>query len=260
MTKALCICNKKGGVGKTITSVNLAVALVRENKKVLVVDLDPQANVTGMLKPNDMTIEKYITDLFQITKEGGELPSKKEFIYTSIDGVDFIGSNTLLENVEMEFVTEMYRETVLKRILESISNVYVYDYIILDCRPSMGLLTINALAAANEIIIPVQGNDFFCLDGFANLMKYIKLTQAHTNPSLHVAGILITKYSPNTNISKIVCQNIYESSNLHVFESKISLSTRVAETAAVKESIFRYAPKAKAVSEYQALAREVISL
>ena len=258
MTKVISICNKKGGVGKTITSINLAVALVRNNKKVLVVDLDAQSNATGILKQDNIVIEKYITDLFEIVKLGGEFPSKDKFIYTSVDGVDFIGSNTLLGNVEMGLATEMCRESVLKRILEPIKNVY--DYVIFDCQPSIGLITINALAAADEIIIPVQANDFFCLDGLVNLMKYIKLTQAHINPSLHIAGILITKYSTNTNISKLVCHNIYEDPNIHVFKSKISLSTKVAETAAVKESIFRYAPKAKAVIEYETLAKEVISL
>lgn len=259
MAKTLCICNKKGGVGKTISSVNLAVALVLKNKRVLVVDLDAQSNATGILKSNDTIIKRYITDLFEIIKEGYDLPTKNEFIYTSIDGVDFIGSNTLLSNMELVLATEMCcRETYLRRILETVEDEY--DYIIVDCQPSIGLITINALAAADEIIIPVQANDFFCLDGLVDLMKYIKLIQSHINPSLRVAGILITKYSPITNISKLVCQNIYESSNIHVFESKISLSTKVAETAAVKESIFRYAPKSKAVSEYKQLAKEVMNL
>ncbi|NLB82175.1 MAG: AAA family ATPase, partial [Clostridiaceae bacterium] len=130
------------------------------------------------------------------------------FIYTSDDGVDFIGSNTMLGNTEIGLASEMYRETVLKRILEPIGRFY--DYIILDCQPSIGIITINALAAADEIIIPVQANDFFCLDGLTNLMKYIKITQTHINPSLHIAGILITKYSAHTNISKLVCRTVYE--------------------------------------------------
>lgn len=133
-------------------------------------------------------------------------------------------------------------------------------YSALDCQPSTGLITINALAAADDIIIPVQANDYFCLDGLHNLMKYVKLIQTHINPSLHIAGILITKYSSHTNISKLVCATVYENQSIPVFKTKISLSTKIAETAAVKESIFRYAPKAKAVNEYEDLAREVMNL
>ena len=258
MPKIIAICNKKGGVGKTITSVNLAVALVKQSKKVLVVDLDAQSNSTGILKTDRTLIEKYITDLFEITRLGGEYPDISTFIYTSDDGVDFIGSNTLLGNTEIGLASEMYRETILKRILEPIGRFY--DYIILDCQPSIGIITINALAAADEIIIPVQANDFFCLDGLTNLMKYIKITQTHINPSLHIAGILITKYSAHTNISKLVCRTVYENQSIPVFKTKITLSTKVAETAAVKESIFRYSPKSKVVLEYTDLAKEVMEL
>ena len=252
MPKTIAVCNKKGGVAKTTTAVNLASGLVRNNKKVLVIDLDPQHDATRLLTPQNISITYTISDMIE---QSDEITAEK-CIYTSDEGVDFIGSSNKLTNTEIRLAGEMYRETILKRLIDVFKSTY--DYIIIDCPPSTGLVTINALAAADEIIIPVQANDFSCLDGLNELMKYINITRSQINPELTIAGILITKYSPVTNITKLVCQKVNELKNIPVFKTKIRLSTTVAETPAVRKTIFEYKSNDKAAVDYEELAKEVM--
>ena len=237
--------------------MNLAVALVNENKKVLVIDLDAQDNASKILIGGKNHTKKTVTELLETVKNGNE-PNYEEYISLSEDGVSFIGSSNLLSNTEIGLAGEMFRETVLKRGLQSIK--VEYDYVILDCPPSIGVITINALAAADDVIIPVQSNDYFCLDGLMELMKYIKLMKTNINPSINVAGILITKYSPVTNITKLVCEMVDKNTSIPVFDTKISISTKVAESVAVRKSIFSYAAKDRVADDYKNLAKEVLNL
>lgn len=257
MPKTIAICNKKGGVAKTITAVNLAVALVKENKKVLVVDLDAQSNATQIFNGEKNYTRKTVAELLEAVKNNHDV-NYEEYISSSEDGVNFIGSSNLLSNTEINLAGEMFRETVLKRSLFPIQSEY--DYIILDCPPSIGVVTINALAAADDVIVPVQANDYFCLDGLMELMKYINLMKVNVNPSIKISGILITKYSPVTNITKLVCKMVDQNTSIPVFDTKISVSTKVAESVAMRKSIFSYAEKDRVAGDYINLAKEVLNL
>ncbi len=167
MSKTIVICNKKGGVGKTATAVNLSAALTRVGKKVLVIDLDSQHNATQILTPKGITLTKTISDLMENSIDA-DVP---ECICKSDEGIDFIGSSNRLTNTEIAVAGMSFRETILNRLLVDIQNNY--DYIIIDCPPSVGLMTLNALSAADGVIIPIKSNDFSSLDGFAELIKYI---------------------------------------------------------------------------------------
>ena len=244
MSKTISVCNKKGGVAKTATAVNLAAALVRENKKVLVIDLDPQHDATKILMPDGVKVEYTVSELLEMSDGVNEA----DCIYTSDEGIDFIGSSNKLTNTEIRLATEMCRETILKRVLEKIKPDY--DYIVIDCPPSTGLVTINALAATDYVVIR--------LDGLNELMKYISITRSNINADIKVAGILITKYSPVTNIAKVVCKKVDNITTLPVFETRIRLSARVSETPALRKTIFEYKPNDKAAMDYTELAKEVM--
>lgn len=254
MSKTIVICNKKGGVGKTATAVNLSAALARVDKKVLVLDLDSQHNATQILTPKGITLTKTISDLMENSLEA----DISEWIYKSDEGVDFIGSSNRLTNTEIAMAGMSFRETILKRLLVDVQDNY--DYIIIDCPPSVGLMTLNALSAADGVIIPIKSNDFSSLDGFAELIKYIKLTKSQINPNLSVAGILLTYYSSVTNIAKLVCEQVEDIKTIPIFKTKIRLSTTVAETPAVRKTLFQYKPKDKAAVDYEELAKEVMEL
>ena len=248
------ICNKKGGVGKTATAVNLSAALTRAAKKVLVLDLDSQHNATQILTPKGITLTKTISDLMENSMDA----DVSECICKSDEGIDFIGSSNRLTNTEIAMAGMSFRETILKRLLADIQNNY--DYIIIDCPPSVGLMTLNALSAADGVIIPIKSNDFSSLDGFAELIKYIKLTKSQINPNLSVAGILLTYYSSVTNIAKVVCEQVESIKAVPILKTKIRLSTTVAETPAVRKTLFQYKPNNKAAVDYENLAKEVMEL
>ena len=254
MSKTIVICNKKGGVGKTATAVNLSAALTRNGKKVLVLDLDSQHNATQILTPKGITLTKTISDLMENSMD----TDVSECICKSDEGIDFIGSSNRLTNTEIAMAGMSFRETILKRLLADIQNNY--DYIIIDCPPSVGLMTLNALSAADGVIIPIKSNDFSSLDGFAELIKYIKLTKSQINPNLSVAGILLTYYSPVTNIAKVVCEQVESIKAVPILKTKIRLSTTVAETPAVRKTLFQYKPNNKAAVDYEKLAKEVMEL
>ena len=257
-TKVMAICNQKGGVGKTVTAVNLGIGLAREGKRVLLADVDPQGSLTASLgyqRPDQMEntlaeiLGRIISDEPQTSGEG---------IIQQAEGVDLRPANIELSGLEVTLVNTMSRETILREYLNGIRDRY--DVILLDCCPSLGMLTINALAAADEVIIPAQAH-YLSLRGMEQLIRTISNVKRKINPGLEIAGILITMADLRTNYSREIIDLLRSTygSKLRIFNSIIPLSIRAAETSAEGQSIYLHDPAGKVSAAYAALTREVLA-
>lgn len=256
--KITALCNQKGGVGKTVTAVNLGIGLAREGKRVLLVDVDAQGSLTASLgyeHPDQMEntlaeiLGRIISDEPQTLGEG---------IIHQAEGVDLLPANIELSGLEVALVNTMSRETILREYLNGIRDQY--DMILLDCCPSLGMLTINALAAADEVIIPAQAH-YLSLRGMEQLIRTIFNVKRKINPKLEIAGILITMADMRTNYSREIIDLLRSTygSNLRIFDSIIPLSIRAAETSAEGRSIYLHDPAGKVSAAYTALTREVLA-
>jgi len=256
--KITALCNQKGGVGKTVTAVNLGIGLAREGKRVLLADIDPQGSLTASLgyqRPDQM--ENTMAEILgRVISDEPQAPD--EGIIHHAEGVDLLPANIELSGLEVTLVNTMSRETILRDDLNSVRDRY--DVILLDCCPSLGMLTINALAAADEVIIPAQAH-YLSLRGMEQLIRTISNVKRKINPALEIAGILITMADMRTNYSREIIEllrNTY-GSKLRIFDSIIPLSIRAAETSAEGRSIYLHDPAGKVSAAYTALTQEVLS-
>lgn len=250
--RKIAILNQKGGSGKTTTAVNLSACLAAMNRMVLLVDMDPQSHSTVHLgiKPHELDVSVY--DVL-INSTPVDRATKK----TSIENLWILPANINLSGAEIELVSIIGRENVLNESLNKIRTSY--DYIIVDCPPSLGLLTINALTAVKEIIIPVQA-EFFALEGMAKLMETIEIVKKRINSDLEIAGVLITFYDSRKNICKDVEKNIKDFFKDKVFKTKIRDNVKLAEAPSYGVPIIKYDPKCHGAIDYKNFAREVIEM
>ena len=253
------IVNQKGGTGKTTTCVNLGVDLAHEGKRVLLVDCDPQASLTISLgHPQPDTLPVTLADLMGIALNNDTV-NPHEGILHHEEGVDLLPANISLAGMEVSLVNAMSRESTLKRVLANYSRDY--DHILLDCSPSLGMLTINALAAADRIIIPVQAQ-YLSIKGVEQLLGTVARVKQNINRRLRIDGVLLTMVDSRTTNSREIAALLRETygSRIRIFDAEIPRSVRAAEISAEGTSIFRHDPGGKVAQAYHALTKEVIQL
>lgn len=248
--KTFAIANQKGGVGKTTTAVNLSAALTDYGKKVLLVDIDPQGNATSGLGIEKNDLEKSIYDVLIDDESINEVVHK-----TSNMNLDIIPANISLAGAEIELVSAMSRELRLKKAFEQLSGSY--DYCIIDCPPSLSLLTINAFTAAHGILIPVQA-EYYALEGLSQLINTIELVKRHLNTDLSIEGVLLTMLDARTNLGSQVSEEVREHFKDQVYETVILRNIRLGEAPSYGQPISVYDPKSQGAENYSKLAKEVI--
>ncbi len=257
MSKVIAIANQKGGVGKTTTTVNLGIGLVNEGKKVLLIDCDAQGSLTeslGFQNPDDLKVT--LSTMMQ--KAINEEPfAKDEGIIHHSEGVDLVPANIELSGMETALVNIMNRERALKTYIDKVKDNY--DYVLIDCTPSLGMLTINSLAAADEVIIPVQAH-YLPAKGLEQLITTVGKVKRQINPELKIGGILLTMVDKRTKFAKDVSGQIRFNYGKHltIYKTEIPLSVKAAETSAVGKSIYTYDGNGKAADAYKDFTKEVL--
>ena len=259
MPEIITVTNQKGGVGKTTTAVNLGVGLARQGKKVLLVDADPQGSLTvslGVKNPDEL--ETTISDLMQIVVDNGILSPQDRGILKNIEGVDLVPSNIGLSSFEVSLVNTMSRETVLRRYVNSVKKPY--DYVLLDCNPSLGMLVINALSASDYVLIPVQA-EYLAAEDMTELVGTVQNVKKGINHNLKIGGVFLTMAN-ETNFRKEVVSAVKENFGKHlpVLQAVIPATVRLAEISTADKSIFRHEPRGKAAEAYQTLVQEVMEI
>ena len=262
--RTIALMNQKGGVGKTTTTVNLGAALAESGKRVLLIDLDPQAHLTinyGLEPSSDQP------SLYDVLVEERPL---REAVHTVSDRIGVVPSSIDLAGAEIEMVSILGREMILKKRFDAANISADYDYILLDCPPSLGLLTINALAVANEVIIPMLPH-FLALQGMAKLLETVQLVNKRMNPRLRVSGIVLTMFDPQVKLSTEVVSELagfiegakgkpLPWSDARIFETRIRRNIKLAESPSFGQTILAYGPTSNGASDYRGLAREVESM
>ena len=256
MTKIIAIANQKGGVGKTTTTVNLGVGLVRKGYKVLLIDADAQGNLTDSLgwhQPDELPITlgnlmHHMIELQQFDPHEG--------ILHHAEGVDLVPANIGLSALEVSLVNALSRETILKRYIDMVKDSY--DFVLIDCMPSLGMITINALVAADYVLIPVQAH-YLPAKGMTQLLQTVHRVQ-HINANLGILGVVMTMTDKRTNFTKDISSQLREmyGEHLNVFQSEIPRAIRIAETSAYGQSIYEYDPKGKAAEAFEGVVTEVV--
>ncbi len=250
MQKVVAIANQKGGVGKTTTSVNMAACLAGEDCSVLLIDLDPQGNATSGLGIDREDCEASIYDGLVDDASLGELT-----VDTPTENLDLVPSTTDLAGAQIELVEHPRREFRLRRAIER--SDAEYDFVILDCPPSLGLLTLNALAAANTVLVPIQ-TEYYALEGLGHLLETVELIHEHLNPALSIEGILLTMYDGRTNLSEQVASEVSTHFGDLVFETVIPRNVRLGEAPSFGKPITEYDNSSRGARSYRDFAREFL--
>ncbi len=250
MAKIIAIANQKGGVGKTTTAINLAASFAVLEKKVLLLDADPQANATSGTGFDTRAIK---TSIYECLVQ--DLDPNTIILNSEINGLDLIPSHIDLVGAEIEMLNMPNREKVLKNVIAKITNTY--DYILIDCSPSLGLITVNALSAADSVVIPVQC-EYFALEGIGKLLSTVKIIQSRLNPELEIEGFLLTMYDPRLRLSNQVVDEVKKHFQQMVFETIVQRNIKLSESPSFGKPCILYDAESKGTLNYLNLAREII--